>query len=142
MTATIAEVREAMAADLTQGCDLRCSPYLQDQANPPIGMLDVEGPDRVTFSDAGACTYQFVLLYIDQRTSERGAQQRCDELRDPFHSRSLRAALENGTQLAALPGVDYGTVGHPTPLTPVRIGTIDYLACEFPIEVTIHQEDQ
>lgn len=142
MTATLADVRTAMAEDITSSTGLRTSPYLMDQANPPMGMLDVEGPDRVTFSDDGAVTYQFVLLYIDQRVSEKSAQQRCDELRDPFHDRSLRAALENGSALAALAGVDYGLVGHPSALTPVQIGAVPYLACEFPIEVTIHQEDQ
>lgn len=141
MTATLEEVREALAADITSITGLRCSPYLMDQANPPMGMLDIEGPEQVTFSTAGAQRYTFTLLVFDQRASEKAAQQRVDELRDPFHERSLKRAIDDGSSLNALSGLDYPNVGAPTALTPVQVGTVQYLACEFPIEIVIHQED-
>lgn len=140
MTATLEAVREAMAEDISAIPGLRVDPYLRDQANPPCAMLDVEGPTQVTFSTAGAVTYTFTLLYIDQRVSEVHAQKRCDELRDPFHARSLKRALEDGTHLAALTGVDYSLSTTPGLLIPVTIGATPYLACEFPIEVVIHEE--
>lgn len=139
MTATLKDVREALAADVTATTGLRCIPYLEDQANPPVAMIDVEGPEQVTLSDAGAQTYTFTLLYIDQRTSERSAQKRCDELRDPFHARSLKRAIDDSTALDALTGLQYPNVGRPGLLTPVRIGNVDYLACEFPIEIVIRE---
>lgn len=139
MTCTLAEVRAALAKDVTDTTELRCSPYLKDQANVPEAMLDLEGPEQITMSADGAQSYTAVLLYIDARTSERAAQQRVDELRDPFHERSLKRAIDDGPTLDALTGFSYASVGAPGPLTPVTIGTVDYLACEFPIEFVIEE---
>src|SRR5436189_3203758 len=121
-TCTLAEVRAAIAADITAATGLRCSPYLKDQATPPDSMIDIEGPERITFTDQGAHAYTATLLYIDQRVSEKAAQERCDELRDPFHTRSLAQAINNGENANALTGFSYGTVLQPGLLTPVRLG--------------------
>jgi hypothetical protein len=140
VTATLADVREAMA-DAVNGIEgLRCTPYMEDVVNPLQAMIDVEGPTQVSFSTAGAVEYLFTVLVFGQRTSAKATQKHFDELRDPFHSRSLARTLEADTALNALAGVDYvlGLTANRTMNIPV--GTTDYLVIEFPVTVVIRQE--
>lgn len=140
MTATLADVREAIAADLNELSGLRATAYLTPQINPPQAMVDVEGPTQVTFSTAGAVEYTVTIAVFDQFTSERASQERFDNLRDPHHANSLKRKIEDSTRLAALDGVDYGEVGPSSPAQPVQVGQVDYLRVTWPLQVVIHQE--
>ena len=140
MTASLADVREAMSDAVNTIEGLRCSPYLTDQINPLGAMIDVEGPTQVSFSTAGAVEYLFTVMVFGQRTSERATQKHFDELRDPFHSRSVARTLEADADLNGLAGVDYSLGLPPTRAQSIQVGTIDYLMVEFPVNVVIRQE--
>lgn len=140
MTATISDVRSAMADAVSSIEGLRCSPYLTDQVNPLGAMIDVEGPTQVSFSTAGAVEYLFTVMVFGQRSSERATQKHFDELRDPFHARSVARTIEADTALNALAGVDYSLGMPPTRATQVTVGAVEYLLVEFPVNVVIRQE--
>jgi phosphoglycolate phosphatase-like HAD superfamily hydrolase len=140
MTASLGDVRDAIA-DAVSGIEgLRCSPYMEDVVNPLAAMVDVEGPTQVTFGTAGAVEYLFTVLVFGQRVSAKATQKHFDELRDPFHSRSLARTLEADTALNALAGVDYALGLAANRTTNVTVGAVDYLIIEFPITVVIRQE--
>ena len=139
MTTTLADVREALANALAGIEGLRAYEYLTDQVNPLQAMIDVEGPTQVTFSTAGAQEYTFTIIVAGQRVSERATQKAFDELRDPFHARSVKRAIEDDTGLAALPGMDYGQVGPAGRTEAAQVGAIEYLTVEWPLTVVIHE---
>lgn len=141
MTASLAEVRDALAAAVTDATDLRCQPYLRAQINPPEAQINIAGPEQRTMSATGAQEYTASIVVYDQMGEERSAQIRFDELRDPFGARSLKRAIDDSTDLTAVSGVSFGEVGPGGDVEPVSIAGADYLRVVWPVAVWIHHEE-
>lgn len=140
MQATLAEVRAAIATAV-ETAGLRCKPYLSPTVTPVEGQINVAGPEQITFSADGAQQYTASIVVYDQFTDERSAQQRFDELRDPFHARSIKRAVDDNSALLALDGVSFANVGAGGDVEPVTISGVEYLRVVWPVPFVIHQED-
>jgi len=140
VTATLDDIREAIAADLNEISDLRADAYLTPTINPPHAMIDIAGPTQVTFSAAGAVEYTFTVAIFDTFAAERSSQKRFDQLRDPFHARSVKRKIEDSARLAALDGIDYGEVGPGSDTEPIPFDGVTFLRVTWPLQVVIHQE--
>lgn len=106
MTATIAELREAIANAVATIPDLRATPLISDQVNPPQAEVSrsaavydevQHGPD-----EDSARTWPFKVRVYAGRVNERGGQDLLDEYAEPIGDKSIKQAIENDTDLAAL----------------------------------------
>lgn len=118
----------------TDGKKLRADTYLTDQVNPPNAFFDFEVNAQLTYAQGpNACLLH--VNVIDARDSERAAQVRLDELRDPTNAHSLRVVLENGANWDST--VDYCRFLSASRVNVVTIANVEYLSVDFVFEVVI-----
>lgn len=114
-TPTIADVRTSLAKAITIGTGLRSIPYLASTIAHPCAHINPSPYDPRMVLGKSKAQYDFVVTVFVGATSDRGAQVRCDELREPSGTGSLVAAIEDGDLWVA--DVDYAQVtmvGEPT----------------------------
>lgn len=139
MSATLKQVREALAESLAGIDGLRTLAYMPDQlAVGPRGTLVIviDPSDEVVryakdFDDA--LTYTLRARLVLGSTSERAAQDELDEYLAPSGDRSIRARLEGYPALGGL--VDYVVVTAATGYGEYPMGDVRYLGAEWLIEV-------
>lgn len=132
-TTTISGLRTGLATNLARISGLRTSATVPDDPKPPIAIVVPSGITYDTAFSRGADTYDFTVLVIVGRVSERTAQTLMDGYCNPSGSSSVKTALEYDTSL--------GGYAFDLRVTEMRnyqslaIGEITYLAAEFVVQV-------
>ena len=132
---TIADVRDGMAQAITNGCGLRCVPYVTDSIPAPCAVISRQEMDpRMVFGKANAA-YQFNVRVFVGRVAEKASQQKLDTLTEPSGSGSLVAAVEDEANWTANL-VHYASVTR-IGLVPQTVAVADetFLSVDFDIEV-------
>jgi hypothetical protein len=135
VTATIADVRAALAdAVLASGIE-RCNPYLDDIINPPevqIGRAAMN-PDMV-FNNAKSA-YAFSLFLYVPRAPVLQSQQMIDEYCEINGDRSIRAAVAAAANWPSPAIVDYAKVTLIGETTVVEREGTQFLQVQIDVEV-------
>lgn len=108
MGATLAQIREGLAANLATLDDVQVSPYMLDSPTPPT--LQVMGPDQVTYDLAmrgGLDEWTMIVQGFAGGATDKGAQILLDEWISAVGAKSVKAALESDITLGGLiPGLN------------------------------------
>jgi len=103
MTATIAEIREGLAANLQAVfSDRQVSAYMLAAPSPPA--IDII-PDGITYDTAmqrGLDELHFIIRALVPATSDIGQQQNLDLMFDPHSPTSVKAAVEADRTLGGI----------------------------------------
>ena len=132
-TTTISGLRTGLATNLARISGLRTAATIPDDPKPPIAIVVPSGITYDTAFSRGADTYDFTILVIVGRVSERTAQTLMDSYCNPSGSSSVKTALEYDTSLG---GYAYDLrVQEMRNYQSLAIGEITYLAAEFVVQV-------
>lgn len=131
--ASIAEIRDGIATNLSTISGLRTTTTIPDNPQPPVAVIQ---PSSISYDRAfqrGLDEYNFVVTVIVGRASERQAQRLLDLYCAGSGSSSVKTAIESNRTLT---GViqdlrvtamrNYGTI---------TLGEVIYLAAEFDLVV-------
>lgn len=93
---SVATIRAGLVTRLATISGLRVPAQIPDNPNPPVALVR---PERIAFNQSfsvasGTQDYEFVVLIIVGRVSERTAQALLDEYADPHSSKSVKTAIE------------------------------------------------
>jgi hypothetical protein len=131
--ATIAEIRDGIAANLATIAGLRTTTTIPDNPQPPVAIIQ---PSSISYDrtlQRGLDEYNFVVTVIVGRASERQAQRLLDLFCAGLGSSSVKTAIESNRTLTGLiqdlrvsAMRNYGTIA---------IGEVTYLAAEFDLIV-------
>lgn len=99
MSATIAEMRTGIAANLSNILGLRTTTTTPDVINPPIAIVQPQSVDYDESFQRGMATYTFVVTVIVGRAAERTAQTNLDLFVAQSGSKSVKAAIESDKTL-------------------------------------------
>jgi hypothetical protein len=131
--ASITDIRSGLATRLATITGLRTGATIPDNVNPPYAIIS---PNSVQYHRAfnnALSTYNFTVMVVVGRVSERTSQNSLDAYCSPSGSSSIRVAIEADKTLG---GVVFDTI-----VTGMRnYGSISiadntYLAAEFDIAV-------
>ena len=130
---TVGAIRAGIAANLATIPGLRTSATIPDDPKPPIAIVAPESISFDTSMGRGLDTYQFTVMCIVGRVSERTAQNTLDAYCDPSGASSVKTAIESNRTLSGacndLRVVDLRNYGD------LVIADITYLAAEFRVAV-------
>lgn len=129
--ATISELRQGIADNLSSIYGLRVSPTMLDAPRPPVAMVY---PDTVAYdlnANRGADTFTFIVYVLVGRADDRTAQNRLDAY--VVGPDSVKAAIEADRTLGG--AADTLRVTSMENYQQVSIGDTVYLAVEFMVEV-------
>jgi hypothetical protein len=131
--ATIAQMRDGIAANLMTISGLRTTTTIPDNPQPPVAIIQ---PNTINYDRTfarGLDEYNFVVTVIVGRASERQAQRLLDLFCAGSGSSSVKTAIESNRTLTGLiqdlrvsAMRNYGTIA---------IGEVTYLAAEFDLVV-------
>lgn len=131
--ATFNELRQGLATRLATISGLRVSATIPDQPNPPQAVIF---PNRVLYDTTfrrGGDEYEFVILIILGRVSERTAQASLDAYCNPNGATSVKQAVEAE---ATLGGKAFDCrVTEMRGQSSLTIGDVTYLTAEFMVTV-------
>lgn len=131
--ATFNELRQGLATRLATITGLRVSATIPDQPNPPQAIIF---PNRVLYDNTfrrGGDEYEFVILIILGRVSERTAQASLDAYCNPSGATSVKQAVEAE---ATLGGKAFDCrVTEMRGQSSLTIGDVTYLTAEFMVTV-------
>ena len=129
----MSEIRAGIATNLATIPGLRTSATIPDDPKPPIAIVSPESISFDTSMGRGLDTYQFTVLCIVGRVSERTAQNKLDTYCNPTGASSVKTAIEQNRTLSGacndLRVVDLRNYGD------LVIADITYLAAEFRVAV-------
>lgn len=132
---SVATIRAGLVTRLATITGLRVPSQLPDSPNPPMAMVR---PERITFNQSmsrasGTQDYEFAVMVIVGRASERTAQALLDEYADPHSTKSVKTAIEADRTLsgAALDCRVTEMRGYQA----IPIGENTYLGAEFLVTV-------
>jgi len=130
---TVGAIRDGISTNLATISGLRTSALMMESPNPPIAIV---APESISFDTAmgrGLDTYQFTVLCIVGRASERSAQNKLDAYCAPTGAGSIKTAIESNRTLSGacsdLRVVDLRNYGD------LVIADTTYLAAEFRVAV-------
>lgn len=130
---TFNELRQGLATRLATIPGLRVSATIPDQPNPPQAVVF---PNRVLFDSTfrrGGDEYEFVILVILGRVSERTAQASLDAYCNPSGASSVKQAVEAE---ATLGGKAFDCrVTEMRGQSSLTVGDVTYLTAEFMVTV-------
>lgn len=129
--ATISELRQGIADNLSSIYGLRVSPTMLDAPRPPVAMVY---PDTVEYdlnANRGADTFTFIVYVLVGRADDRTAQNRLDAY--VVGPDSVKTAIEADRTLGG--AADTLRVTSMENYQQVSIGDTVYLAVEFMVEV-------
>jgi hypothetical protein len=131
--ASIAQIRDGIAANLATISGLRTTTTIPDNPQPPVAIIQ---PSSISYDrtfQRGLDEYNFVVTLIVGRAAERQAQRLLDLYCDGSGSSSVKTAIESNRTLTGLiqdlrvtAMRNYGTIS---------IGDVTYLAAEFDLVV-------
>lgn len=131
--ASITAIRAGLATRLGSITGLRSGPTIPDNVNPPYAIISPSSVDYHRAFNNALSTYNFNVMVVVGRVSERTSQNSLDAYCSPTGSSSIRVAIEADRTLG---GVVFDTI-----VTGMRnygsvtIGETNYLAAEFDIAV-------
>ena len=130
--ASIAAIRDGIAANLAAVPNLRVSATFLDAPRPPVAMVLPDGIDYDLNANRGADTFTFIVSLLVGRADDRAAQRNIDVF--VVGPNSVKAAVEADRTLGGAANTcrvtqmrNYGQV---------NIGDVVYLGVEFEVEVT------
>lgn len=98
--ASLSELREGIAENLSTITGLRVSSFVPDNPNPPMAIVT---PQNIEYHKAfknGFSTYNFVVSVFVTRVSERTAQASLDAYCAPTGASSIKSAIESDRTLS------------------------------------------
>ncbi len=96
---SIATIRTGLATNLATVTGLRTAATVPDDPKPPVAIVM---PPRITFDTAfarGLDEYEFTVLVVVGRVSDRVAQSTMDEYCNPTGPTSIKTAIERDKTL-------------------------------------------
>lgn len=130
---TISALRSGIAANLATIAQLRTAALVPDDPKPPVAVVM---PPSITFDTAfgrGTDTYEFNVLLIVGRVSDRTAQTTLDAYCDPSGSASVKTAIESDRTLG---GAAFDLrVTDMRGVSSISIADTTYLTAEFAVQV-------
>lgn len=126
-------MRTGLATNLATIAGLRTSDFVPDDPKPPVAVVM---PPTITYDLAfgrGLDEYQFSIMVIVGRQSERAAQRLLDSLCAPTGAGSIKTAIESDRFLAGQ--CQDLRVTEMRGISPLIIDQITYLAAEFTVQV-------
>jgi hypothetical protein len=127
--ATLSEIRDGLAENLSNIAGLRTGATMPAQVNPPFAIITPDGIEYHKSFHNGFNTYNFTITVIVAQADSRSAQIKLDEYCSPTGSSSIKSAIESDRKLDGkafdLIVTDMRNYGSTT------IGEITYLAAEF-----------
>lgn len=130
---TLSELRTGIATNLATISGLRTASTVPDQPNPPIAVVIPRTISYDTTYGRGMDTYEFVIIVIVGRVSERTAQTTLDAYCNPSGASSIKAAIESDETLG---GKAFDLrVQEMRNYQSLAVGEVTYLAAEFVVQV-------
>lgn len=131
MTATsISGLRQALATNLGTITGLRTAAEIPDNPSPPIAVVTIDGIDYDQAFKQGLTIYNFTVLVIVGRASEREAQRRLDAY---SQTDGVKSAIESDRSLG---GLAYDTrVVNLSTIGSLQLNDQTYLVAEFSVSV-------
>tara|TARA_R110000868_G_scaffold121118_4_gene321423 strand:+ start:1900 stop:2307 length:408 start_codon:yes stop_codon:yes gene_type:complete len=127
--ASVAELRTGLAANLATITGLRTAAKVPDDPKPPVAIVL---PQSVTYDNAfgaGMTTYNFSVLLLVSRVSERTGQDTLDSWVSSTGSNSIKLAIESDKTLG---GTAYDVrVSEVRNYGEVTAGDVNYFSAEF-----------
>lgn len=133
MSATISEVKTALATKLGTIAGLRAYAFQPDNPNFPCAIPTLTNIEYHGAMGAGLVTYQFTVSVIIGRVSERSSESKLNEYGSYSGASSVRQVLEADGSLGGV--VDDTVVMSATNITAISIGDTDYLMMDFAVTV-------
>jgi hypothetical protein len=131
--ASITAIRAGLATRLGSITGLRSGPTIPDNVNPPYAIISPSSVDYHRAFNNALSTYNFNVMVVVGRVSERTSQNSLDAYCSPTGTSSIRVAIEADRTLG---GVVFDTmVTGMRNYGSVTIGETNYLAAEFDIAV-------
>jgi len=133
--ATLTQIRTDIATRLGQIDGLNCYSRIPDMLEAPAAVVGMPDPVEygVTFGPTGATWTIPVRLYVSRFDAEN-AQDIVDEFIAPTGDSSVKQAVEDET-VTITSGWHAVNVASAQEFGAYRVGDIDYLGCEFTVEV-------
>lgn len=131
--ASITDIRTALATQLGTIRGLRVEASVPDAPKPPTAIVIPQG---ITFDLAmrrGLDEFDFSVLLIVGRMSERSAQASLDAFCNPSGSSSIKACVVSDPTLGG--AVQSARVTNMRNYGSLTIGDTDYLSAEFAVQV-------
>ena len=127
--ASVSELREGIAENLSTIVGLRVSSFVPDNPNPPMAVVSPQSIEYHKSFNNGFNTYNFTIAVFVARVSERTAQNSLDAYCAATGSSSIKSAIESNRTLSGrafdLMVSDMRNYGS------VIIGENTYLTAEF-----------
>ncbi len=98
--ASLGELREGIAENLSTITGLRVSSFMPDNPNPPMAVVT---PQNIEYHKAfrnGFSTYSFVISVFVGRVSDRTGQANLDAFCAPTGASSIKSAIESDRTLS------------------------------------------
>ena len=131
--ASIAELRDGLAANLATIPGLRTSAFIPDNPSPPIAIVQLARVQYHQDFQRGMTEYNFAVQVIVGRVDERTAQRNLDAYCSSTGDLSVYLAVESDKSLG---GKAFSViVTEMTNYGSVIISDITYLAAEFNVRV-------
>lgn len=130
---TVSQLRSGLATRLATISGLRTSSFVPDSIDPPVAIVI---PSTVTYDTTfarGMDEYEFIVLLLVGRVSDRTAQASMDAYCNPSGTSSVKAAIEADKTLGGYAFDCRVTSMRNYQQTPV--GDQMYLSAEFVVQV-------
>lgn len=131
--ATIAQIRQGISNNLQTIAGLRTSETVPDNPQPPIAIVSPNAIQYDLTFQRGLDLYNFVVMIVVGRASERQAQRTLDAFCAGTGASSVKAAIESDRTLTGL--VNDLRVTSMRNYGSTLIGETTYLAVEFELVV-------
>lgn len=130
---TITAMREAIATNLATISGLRTSAYVPDNPTPPIAVVVPSRTDYDMTFQRGMDSFNFQIILIGHRVSERNAQSTLDSYLNSSGATSIKQAVESSNTLG---GSAFDIrVTEMSNYGPLAIGETQYLSATFSVSV-------
>ena len=127
--ATLGEIRDGLAENLSSISGLRTATVIPQLVNPPIAIISPDGIEYHKAFHNGFNTYNFTITVIVGQADSRSAQVLIDNYCSPTGASSIKSAIESDRKLDGkvfdLMVTDMRNYGSTT------IAETTYLAAEF-----------
>ena len=130
---TMNQLRTGLSNRLATISGLRSYAYIPDDPNPPVAVVLPQGITYDTTMNRGMDEYEFSILVLGGRVSDRAGQLAMDAYCNPSGTSSIKAAIEGEKTLG---GVAYDCrVREMRNLSQTTVGDQQFLSAEFVVTV-------
>jgi hypothetical protein len=131
--ANITNLRSGIKTNLQTITGLRVADTIPDQINPPIALVELQTVDFDKAMHHGTTAYNFRVVVLVARQSERSGQNKLDAYVASTGSASVKLAIESDRTLsvAAFDCFCQGVTSYGV----TSVGEVNYLSAEFQVLV-------